>query len=108
MPCWLRRNPGAQAQQGQAWSGLALLGERLQALGDLAPQTLAAFALQGQPGWDLAAVRAALADPRPQTVAVAAPLPVLITYGTALVRAGQVCFFEDVYGLDAALDRALP
>ena len=72
------------------------------------PAALAAFALQGQPGWDLAAVRAALADSRPQTVAVAAPLPVLITYGTALVRAGQVCFFEDVYGLDAALDAALP
>ncbi|MBH9579512.1 L,D-transpeptidase family protein [Inhella proteolytica] len=71
------------------------------------PAALAAFVLQGQPGWNLAAVRAALADPRPQAVAVAEPLPMLITYGTALVRGGEVCFFEDVYGLDPALEAAL-
>ena len=35
------------------------------------------------------------------------PLPVLIAYGTAIVVQGQVRFFDDVYGYDAVLDRAL-
>ena len=35
------------------------------------------------------------------------PLPVLIAYGTALVTQGQLRFFDDVYGYDTVLDRAL-
>jgi murein L,D-transpeptidase YcbB/YkuD len=36
------------------------------------------------------------------------PIPVLIVYGTAVVMEdGEVRFFEDIYGHDAALERVL-
>jgi murein L,D-transpeptidase YcbB/YkuD len=36
------------------------------------------------------------------------PIPVLIVYATAVVQEnGEVHFFEDIYGNDAALDKAL-
>jgi len=36
------------------------------------------------------------------------PIPVWILYGTAVVREdGEVHFLEDIYGHDAALERAL-
>jgi murein L,D-transpeptidase YcbB/YkuD len=71
------------------------------------PVALALFALQGLPGWDEARVRRAMESDPPSTVALAEPVPVLIAYGTALVKAGQVHFFEDLYGHDRALDEAL-
>jgi murein L,D-transpeptidase YcbB/YkuD len=71
------------------------------------PVALALFALQGLPGWDEARVRRAMESDPPSTVAMAQPVPVLIAYGTALVKAGQVHFFDDIYGHDRALDEAL-
>jgi murein L,D-transpeptidase YcbB/YkuD len=71
------------------------------------PVALALFALQGLPGWDEARVRRAMESDPPSTVALAQPVPVLIAYGTALVKAGRVHFFEDLYGHDRALDEAL-
>ena len=71
------------------------------------PVALALFALQGLPGWDEARVRRAMESDPPSTVALAQPVPVLIAYGTALVKAGQVHFFDDIYGHDRALDEAL-
>ncbi len=71
------------------------------------PVALALFALQGLPGWDEARVRRAMESDPPSTVALAQPVPVLIAYGTALVKAAQVHFFDDVYGHDRALDEAL-
>lgn len=71
------------------------------------PVALAAFALQGQPGWDEARIRAAMAAERPSSAALAQPVPVLITYATALVKGGQVHFFDDIYGHDRDLARAL-
>lgn len=36
------------------------------------------------------------------------PIPVLILYGTAVLQEnGEVQFFNDVYGYDAALEQAL-
>jgi murein L,D-transpeptidase YcbB/YkuD len=36
------------------------------------------------------------------------PIPVLIVYGTAVVAEdGTVHFFDDIYGLDAELEKAL-
>jgi murein L,D-transpeptidase YcbB/YkuD len=36
------------------------------------------------------------------------PVPVLILYSTAVVEPdGEVRFFDDIYGYDASLDRAL-
>ncbi|MCW5637024.1 MAG: L,D-transpeptidase family protein [Rubrivivax sp.] len=71
------------------------------------PVALAAFALQGLPGWDEARVRAAMAAAGPSIQALAQPVPVLVAYGTALVKQGRVHFFDDVYGHDRALQRAL-
>ncbi|HVK33933.1 MAG TPA: L,D-transpeptidase family protein, partial [Burkholderiaceae bacterium] len=72
------------------------------------PEALAAFALQGLPGWDGARIRNAMSpDTPPRTVALAQPIPVVIAYGTALVKEQKVHFFEDLYGHDRALDAAL-
>ena len=36
------------------------------------------------------------------------PIPVLILYGTAVVKEdGEIQFFDDIYGYDAALERVL-
>ena len=40
-------------------------------------------------------------------MALAQPLPVLIVYGTALVKQSRVHFFDDLYGHDRTLDAAL-
>jgi murein L,D-transpeptidase YcbB/YkuD len=71
------------------------------------PVALAAFALQGLPGWDEARIRGAMAADQPSTVALAQPVPVLVAYSTALVKEGQVHFFDDLYGHDRDLARAL-
>lgn len=71
------------------------------------PVTLAHFALQGLPGWDEARVRRAMETDPPSMVTLAQPVPVLIAYGTALVKTGQVHFHADLYGQDRALDEAL-
>jgi murein L,D-transpeptidase YcbB/YkuD len=71
------------------------------------PVTLAHFALQGLPGWDEDRVRRAMEADPPATVTLAQPVPVLIAYGTALVKAGQVHFYADLYGHDRSLDEAL-
>lgn len=71
------------------------------------PAALAAFALQGMPGWDEPRIRAAMGAAEPSSVSLAQPVPVLLAYTTALVKEGRVHFFDDVYGHDRALARAL-
>jgi len=71
------------------------------------PVALAAFALQDHPDWTEERIRAAMTRDEPSTVRLMRPVPVLIAYGTALVKGGQVHFFEDLYGHDRALDKAL-
>ena len=46
-------------------------------------------------------------DELPSTVRLSRPIPVLIAYGTALVKQGRVFFYDDLYGHDRALDDAL-
>jgi murein L,D-transpeptidase YcbB/YkuD len=42
------------------------------------------------------------------SVTVQNPIPIWIVYGTAVVHEdGQVYFLNDIYGYDAALERAL-
>ena len=41
------------------------------------------------------------------TLKLSAPVPVLIAYGTALVKASRIHFFHDLYGQDRLLDEAL-
>jgi L,D-transpeptidase YcbB len=71
------------------------------------PLALAEFVLSDDPGWTLARIEQAMTLDEPATVALAAPLPVLIAYGTALVKDGRVHFFDDIYGHDRTLDAAL-
>ena len=71
------------------------------------PVALALFVLQGMPGWDEARIRQAMTAGTSSSLALAQPLPVLITYGTSLVKAGQVYFYDDIYGHDRVLDDAL-
>jgi len=71
------------------------------------PVALAMFALAGMPGWTEERVRAAMAAGRSTTLRLAEPVPVLIAYGTVIVKGGRTHFFDDLYGQDRALDAAL-
>jgi murein L,D-transpeptidase YcbB/YkuD len=72
------------------------------------PAELAAFALSQQTGWTPERIEAAMNGPRTLRVDVVPPVPVMVFYTTAIVRAdGTVEFFDDVYGLDAVLEEAL-
>jgi murein L,D-transpeptidase YcbB/YkuD len=73
------------------------------------PDELAAWALRNNPGWDLARVREAMKSGKDnQTVNLAKPIPVFILYGTAIVdEKGEAHFYDDIYGLDADLDKVL-
>jgi murein L,D-transpeptidase YcbB/YkuD len=71
------------------------------------PVALAMFVLAGMPDWTEERVRAAMEAGESRTLRLAEPVPVLIAYGTAIVRDGRVHFFDDLYGHDRALDAAL-
>ena len=71
------------------------------------PLALARFVLKGMPGWDDARILGAMEAGVSSTLRIAEPVPVLIAYGTALVKRGQVYFFDDIYGHDRVLDAAL-
>jgi murein L,D-transpeptidase YcbB/YkuD len=71
------------------------------------PLALARFVLQDQPEWTEARIRQAMADGPSFTLRLAEPVPVVIAYGTALVKDGKLHFFEDLYGHDRRLDAAL-
>ena len=72
------------------------------------PADMAVWVLRNNPGWDLERVRAAMNGSATQQVNLAKPIPVLIVYGTAIVREdGQVEFFDDIYEQDAALEKVL-
>ncbi|HET7788679.1 MAG TPA: L,D-transpeptidase family protein [Myxococcales bacterium] len=59
-------------------------------------------------GWPRDRVAQAMAGDQTLRVTPERPLPVLILYSTAIAREdGSVHFFDDVYKLDAALERAL-
>jgi murein L,D-transpeptidase YcbB/YkuD len=73
------------------------------------PVELTAWALRNNPGWDQQRVRQAMEKGKDnQQVNLAKPIPVLILYGTAIVdNDGTVRFLEDIYGLDASLEKVL-
>jgi murein L,D-transpeptidase YcbB/YkuD len=72
------------------------------------PVGLAAWVLRDEPEWTVERIRAAMQGGETVHVALARPFPVLVLYGTAIVASdGEVQFFSDVYGRDAALSRAL-
>jgi murein L,D-transpeptidase YcbB/YkuD len=73
------------------------------------PAELTAWALRNNPGWDLERVRQEMKSGKDnQQVNLVKPIPVLILYGTAIVdEEGTVRFFDDIYGLDASLEKVL-
>ena len=73
------------------------------------PAALAAWVLGDDPAWTAAKIDAVMHGDRDNiAVSKVPPVPVYIFYVTAVVdEAGEVAFFEDVYGHDAALAKSL-
>jgi murein L,D-transpeptidase YcbB/YkuD len=72
------------------------------------PVSLAQWILRDRPEWTAENIRNAMYAETAIRVALSKPIPVLIVYGTAVVMEdGEVRFFDDIYGHDAALERAL-
>jgi murein L,D-transpeptidase YcbB/YkuD len=72
------------------------------------PVALAQWVLRDRPEWTVENMRSAMYGETTIRVALLKPIPVLIVYGTAVVMEdGQVRFFEDIYGYDEVLERAL-
>jgi murein L,D-transpeptidase YcbB/YkuD len=73
------------------------------------PANLVAWVLRNNPGWDLDRVKATMnGDKENIQVNLTTRIPVLIVYGTATVNEeNQIRFFDDIYGYDAELEKAL-
>lgn len=73
------------------------------------PPALAQWLLKDQPAWSAERIAAAMDGAKSQQVNLSAPVPVLLYYLTAVVSPddGRLHFADDIYGHDAALDRAL-
>lgn len=72
------------------------------------PVALAAWVLRDQPEWTAERIRSAMQGDETLQVPLNQSIPVLIVYGTAIVMEdGEVRFFDDIYGHDKALERAL-
>jgi murein L,D-transpeptidase YcbB/YkuD len=72
------------------------------------PAALAAWVLRDDPSWTQSRIQAAMNASTSLKVDLPKPIPVLVLYSTALVAEdGEVHFFEDIYGQDAKLERAL-
>lgn len=71
-------------------------------------EELAAWVLRGKPGWTLDRIRAVMNGVQTVRVDLDEPIPVLIVYRTVIVlESGEVQFYDDIYGYDAELERAL-
>lgn len=65
------------------------------------PLALAQFVLKNEPEWDEKRILTAMASGRSTTLRLQEPLPVVITYLTAVTEEdGRVHFFPDIYGRD--------
>lgn len=72
------------------------------------PVKLAEWLFQGTPEWNEDGIRATMNGEKTMEVKLKQPIPVLIFYATAVVLEGEEPhFFNDIYGLDADLERAL-
>jgi murein L,D-transpeptidase YcbB/YkuD len=75
-------------------------------LGD--PLGLAKFLLRDQPDWTDDRIHTAMNAGEPTPVRLLQPVPIIITYATALARLdGDVFFYPDIYGHDKTLDQLL-
>lgn len=73
------------------------------------PADLVAWVLRNNPGWNLERVKATMnGEKNNLQVNLVTRIPLLIVYGTAVVNEEhQIRFFDDVYGYDAELEKAL-
>ena len=72
------------------------------------PELLAAWVLRDKPEWSSNAIAEAMNGNKTLQVNLAKPIPVLVVYATAVVVGnGEVRFFRDIYGQDAALEARL-
>jgi murein L,D-transpeptidase YcbB/YkuD len=72
------------------------------------PPRLAVWVLRDPKKWSAAEVEKAMDGASPLKANLAKPLPVIICYSTAVVRAdGRIAFYDDVYHHDAELEQAL-
>jgi L,D-transpeptidase YcbB len=72
------------------------------------PVALAAWLLRDKPEWTADRIHAAMLGEKTFRVNLEKVVPVLIVYGTAVpMQDGEVRFFHDIYGHDAALERTL-
>lgn len=72
------------------------------------PLGLAAWVLRDDLQWTPEAIRTAISGDKTIRVSLQKPILVLIVYGTAVVMEdGEVHFFDDIYGHDVTLKRAL-
>ena len=73
------------------------------------PAELAAWALQDKPEWTLEKVRNTMQNGSDNfQINLTKPIPVLILYSTAVAEEdGSIHFFDDLYGHDADLEKAL-
>ncbi len=73
-----------------------------------APVALAEFVLHPQPEWTVTRIEDAMTRGESRTIRLDAPVPVLITYMTTVVKGdGTVYFFPDIYQHDTQLEQAL-
>jgi murein L,D-transpeptidase YcbB/YkuD len=71
-------------------------------------QNLAEWALRDESGWRQDRIVAAMQGTESVSVRLKETIPVMTIYVTAVVlQNGEVHFFEDIYGKDAALEREL-
>ena len=72
------------------------------------PEALAQFVLRGKPEWTPEAIEGAMKSGVNRTVPLAAPVPVVVFYTTAIAAGdGRALFLADVYGHDRRLLDAL-
>jgi L,D-transpeptidase YcbB len=72
------------------------------------PTALASWVLRNYPEWTPASVENAMVGDQSITVKLDSPLPLLVIYNTAMVEEnGDVRFSDDIYGQDAAMEKAL-
>jgi murein L,D-transpeptidase YcbB/YkuD len=87
-------------KSGRAFSSGCIRVER--------PFELAALLLEKNPGWDRAAIDAAVAEGQTKSITLAEPVPVLLAYWTAWVdRAGVLQIRPDIYERDAKIAAGL-
>jgi murein L,D-transpeptidase YcbB/YkuD len=72
------------------------------------PKALAQFLLRDQPEWTREEIEKAMGAGSAKRVNLKVPVPIYILYATAVSRPdGAVLFYDDLYGQDQELDRAL-